>query len=96
MSITDTYRIFYHFTLVSNNSVGNEWNKEITANGRRTIHLKITVVEDDTYPDIGRGDLTLSLQDDATASTEITVRENKGRYQGNLAVWKVTCTATAI
>ena len=61
---TDTYRISYQFKLIKNDSVGNDWKKEITyngyalltngqeikTNGRESIVLKITVTEKTPTP----------------------------------------------
>ena len=99
-----TYRITYQWTMLSNNSVGNDWHQSVTCNGRTirngdTVNAdpngRITVcgavTEDDKYPDSGRGTLELTLTDGAWGCVRITVREDRGQYAGNTALWELSC-----
>ncbi|MBQ4152763.1 MAG: FIVAR domain-containing protein [Oscillospiraceae bacterium] len=95
------YKIFYSLTLIDSNSVGNEWSKSITCNGsliesgdtvavplNSAITITGTVTEHDSVPDYGSGSIRLT-SDNSTQSKTIYVRENRGRYSGNLAVWQL-------
>ena len=61
-----------------------------------TVEITATVVEQDKYPDVGEGVLPATLRDGFEASTTITVKENKGRYKGNTAQWKIICTVALV
>lgn len=95
------YKIFYSLTLTDSNSVGNEWSKSITCNGsliesgdtvavplNSAITITGTVTEHDSVPDHGSGSIRLT-SDNSTQNKTIYVRENRGRYSGNLAVWQL-------
>lgn len=102
------YKITCSLSLLATNHVGNDWSSGITYNGK-TIHsgdtitaslngsitIKGTAVEHDSIPDSGSGSVTISLSG-GEKSTQFYVRENRGRYSGNLAVWELTCSATLI
>ena len=103
--ISPQFYITYTLTMVSNNHVGNEWSTSVTVNGTRIrneapldfvpgsrITVKATVTEGDNVPDCASGSLKLRIVDEASDSVIITVKENKGRYAGNTAKWKLTCT----
>lgn len=94
---------------ISNNSVGNEWTKSVTCNGKwmsaeeevvaalnSSITITVQVTENDKIPDTGQGSVKLTLKNGSSVSKIITVRENRGRYAGNVAKWELTCTATLI
>lgn len=100
------YEIYTVFDLHFNDSVGNEWKKEISYNGRslksedeiiagldETIVLSGKITEQDQYSDIGIGNLRLDLGQGQAETIEIIVRESKGRYAGNIAIWKMECRA---
>lgn len=102
------YRINYSFVMTANFSVGNEWFKSIEYNGKSIrngqtitaplnsgITIKGTVIESDSVPDVGSGNVYLLLGGDEK-TIEIYVRENRGRYSGNFAIWELTCSATLI
>lgn len=102
------YQINCTLDMTTNSSVGNEWFKSIEYNGKTIrngetitaplnsgITLKATVIEGDSVPDTGRGSVYLLL-DGTEKTTEIYVRENRGRYSGNFAIWELTCSATLI
>ena len=103
------YKVSYEFELISNDSVGNDWGKEIKADGLplasgeifpadtpSPLHLSVVITEYEKYPDIGRNSTCLALEDGAVASTRITVREDRGRFSDNTAVWEVTCFCEAV
>lgn len=54
------------------------------------ITLHCTVWEEDSVPDIGNTTVNIRLTDGATGTVRITVRENRGRFKGNTAVWVFT------
>lgn len=100
-----TYQITITETLLYNDSVGSDWTKTYTCDGQsvtngkqwtvplnnaKTVKINVTFTENDKWPDIGKGYLSVLLADGFEASTIITVTENKGRYIGNTAQWKVT------
>lgn len=100
------YRITYQWTMLSNDSVGNNWTHTVTCDGvpissgdviiaaeGSPIILEGVITEDDKYPDTDSGTVTLTLADDASGSVRITVREGHGQYAGNTARWELTCRA---
>ena len=99
------YKIHCSLSMISNMSVGNEWVKSIEYNGKAIkdgdtitaalnspITIICTVTEKDSVPDIGNGSVQLSL-DGKEKTVEIYVIENRGKYAGNAAVWKLHCSA---
>lgn len=103
-----TYRIDYTFELISNHSVGDEWENEVffdgqnvadhftvTATPNATVTLRGTVTEKDKIPDKGSATITLVVRDGENITKEIVVRENGGKYTGNIAVWKWNCAVTS-
>lgn len=102
------YQINCSLNMTANLSVGNEWIKSVEYNGKTIrngetitaplnsgITLKATVIENDSIPDTGKGSVYLML-DGTEKTTEIYVRENRGRYSGNYAIWELTCSVTLI
>ena len=101
------YRITYQWTMLANDSVGNDWTHTVTCDGApinngdtvtaaegSRIILEGVVTEDDNYPDTASGTVTLTLADGASGSVRITVCEGHGQYAGNTAEWELTCRAT--
>lgn len=101
-------KIYCSLSMTANMSVGNEWLKSIEYNGQSisngttitvplssTITITGTVIESDSVPDYGSGSVRLSL-DGSEKITEIYVRENRGRYSGNYAIWELSCSAELI
>lgn len=65
------------------------------------LTLETVITDADNSPDIGKDQRTVTLTEDTlTNGTSITatveVRENRGRYAGNVAVWTVVYTITPI
>ena len=102
------YTLSCSLRCVSNNHVGNDWSNQITYNGTAVrngdtitaslngrITIKGMAVENDSIPDRGSGSVTISLAG-GEKSTQFSVRENRGRYSGNLAIWELTCSVTLI
>lgn len=102
------YRISCSLNCLTTNHVGNEWSSGITYNGKSihsgdaitaslngSITITGTAIEYDSIPDSGSGSVSISLNG-GEKSTQFYVRENRGRYAGNLAVWELTCSATLI
>lgn len=103
------YRINYIADMLSNNHVGNEWgyeiyyNDEAISNGatitapiNSNISIEATVIEYDKITDYGYSYIDLTLKDNEIAKTTVTVRENRGRYTGNIATWEITCYVNLI
>lgn len=100
------YRIAYQWTMLSNDSVGNDWEKTVTCNGQAianghmvtaesgsAVIIHGTVTEKDKHADTGSDTITLVLADGARESVRIIVREEHGAYAGNTAEWELTCRA---
>ena len=88
-----------------NDSVGSEWNVAYFCDGKqiesgaqwvvplyttKSVTIDIVITERDDWNDVGRGSITLSLQEDNQATVQIIVTENKGRFRGNQAEWEIT------
>ncbi len=95
------YKIEFEFRLISNDSVGNEWEKCVYLNGKKIdsgeiinakieefIVIKVEITENDKIPDSGSGSVQLSVKDGQSGSMKITVCENRGQYLGNAALWE--------
>ncbi len=102
------YRITYQWTMLSNDSVGNDWTHAVTCDGApinngdtvtaaegSRIILEGVVTEGDTYPDTASGTMALTLADGASGSVRLTVCERHGQYAGNIAEWELTCRAAS-
>lgn len=102
------YKVYCSLSMTANMSVGNEWLSSIEYNGKTLrngdtitaplnsgITITGTVIESDSVPDYGSGSVRLSL-DGGEKTTEIYVRENRGRYSGNFAIWELCCSAELI
>lgn len=98
------YKITYSAYMLSNNHVGNEWGYMIfhnsnkfkngdlvTANIDSNIMLSAEVYEYDKVMDYGTSSVNLILKDGYEATTEVIVRENRGRYYGNIATFEIEC-----
>ena len=102
------YKISCSLRRLATNHVGNDWSSGITYNGKSihsgdtiiallngSITITGTAIEHDSIPDSSGGSVSISLNG-GEKSTQFYVRENRGRYAGNLAVWELTCSATLI
>jgi len=69
-----------------------------TFDGDMSLTVTAIAVEDDKYPDIGRASATFAVTcppvEDQTATLEVTVREDRGRYAGNTALWRFQIRVT--
>lgn len=96
------YKINIYAYMIYNNHVGNEWyyyttynnnefnsGNQIIGKNNETIDLITTIIEDDKITDYGTNYITIKLTDNYEATKQITVRENRGRYTGNTALWEV-------
>ncbi len=105
------YRIDIEAECISNNSVGNEWEKLYTMDGKEirsgekltlplneTISktIEATITEIDKISDVGSKNITLDIINGNKTSVDITVYENGGRYIGNTAEWRVTVSVKLI
>lgn len=100
------YELTFKARRISNNRVGNDWYITYTYNGE-TIKsgyqitqsleifsfqpIQIEIREDDKIDDIGTGSMSVAICDGGSGKTEITVTEKGGKYDGNTAVWEITC-----
>lgn len=100
------WRIFTSLHKTATNHVGNSWSYGVFYNGEQVrgsfevtaregsgITITGKAVENDNIPDVGSGRVYLTLKDGNEAETTFYVRENRGRYAGNRAVWvlEVSC-----
>lgn len=103
------YQINYDFVLESNDSVGNDWQKYVTYNDsyicagdyitaplNSIAVFNVTIIEDDSVPDMGTVSFEISLENNEVSTANMIVKENKGRYYGNIAVWTVYCSVCLI
>jgi hypothetical protein len=63
------------------------------------VYLKATVKEDESVPDYGRQEITLDIDNLLENGSEVIifkviVRENRGRYSGNIATWELQVDAS--
>ena len=60
------------------------------------LSIICTAIENDTVPDVGTGEIEISVKDLKKGKNKFTqtviVTENRGRYLGNTAEWKFTIT----
>lgn len=103
------YRINMYASMQSNDSVGNEWSYYRYYNGE-SVHdgfevygqpgdsafVEMEIIEDDSTPDVGYGNVTISLDDGYQTSFDVTVIENRGRYSGNAATFTVNVNVSLI
>lgn len=100
------WRISTYLHKTATNHVGNSWSSGVFYNGEQVrgsfevtaregsgITITGKAVENDKIPDVGSGSVYLTLKDGNEAETTFYVRENRGRYAGNRAVWvlEVSC-----
>ena len=105
------YAVQFSEFQMQNNSVGRDWNIVYSCDGKqiesgkqwvvplhttKSVTVDIAITEQDEWDDIGTGSLSLTLQDGFCATTTITVTENKGRFWGNQAKWKVTGSVSLV
>ncbi|MBQ8001159.1 MAG: hypothetical protein IJ298_08195 [Ruminococcus sp.] len=105
------YKLTITASEISNDSVGNDWRKSYSCDDRtifsgeqwivpldatETVIIDAVITEVDKCSDVGYGSLCVVLTDGFKTSTTITVTENKGRYKGNKAQWKISCKVTLV
>ena len=96
---------------ISNDHVGNDWSFTYTCDGEpiksgHTLtcplgifhfqHIQVQIQENDKIPDVASGQLVFGLCDGGRGSAVITVTESDGNYEGNTAVWRITCTVKLV
>ncbi len=102
------YKIEFEFELLSNNCVGNEWEKcvflngkeiesgeTITAKSEECVDIKVEITEKDKIPDSGSGSEQLLIKDGQSGSIKIKVCENRGQYSANAALWEFRYSISA-
>ena len=102
----DIYELTFKTRKISNNHVGNEWSFTYTYNGEtiKSGHrvaqsvevfsfqpIQVEIREDDKIDDVGTGTMSVAFCDGGSGKTQITVTEKGGKFEGNTAVWEVTC-----
>ena len=103
--------VTFHAKLLSNDSIGNDWSTTYTHN-EKTIQSGYTILsplgvftfqtiaveirENDKLDDIGSGVLHVGICDGGSGDVQITVVENGGKYNGNTALWEITCSVKLI
>ena len=100
------YELTFKARKISNNHVGNDWYFTYTYNGETITSgyqitqsleifsfqpIQIEIREDDKIDDIGTGSMSVAICDGGSGKTQITVTESGGCYDGNTAVWEITC-----
>ena len=105
------YEINISSVCISNNSVGNEWYKTYTMDGKiisskeqiiapldkiTKMTINATVVERDEWSDRASKDITFTLRENEKITSTIIVTENKGRFKGNIARWEITVSVKLI
>ena len=100
------YQLTFKTRKISNDSVGEDWsfiytyNGETIKNGHQITQsleifsfqtIEVEIREDDKIDDVGSGILRVAICDGGTGKTKITVVEQGGKYNGNTAVWEITC-----
>lgn len=100
------YQLTFKARQISNDHVGNDWsftytyNGEIITSGYQITQsleifsfqaIEVEIREDDKIDDVGSGTLRVAICDGGSGKTEITVTEKGGKYNGNTAVWEITC-----
>ena len=95
---------------ISNDHVGNSWSTQWSIDGveepatirgieGKELVLSASMLEKDVHSDTAATETTHvitrdDLKDGFTVEQDITVTEDKGRYQGNKAEFRVTWTFT--
>ena len=105
----NSYKISYTATLVSNAHVGSSWSKGVQYDGEYIENdaviqmsersLKCVAIEQDSYDDVGTCLIDfepLSVGEWVTYTAEVVVRENRGRYSGNVARWEFEVTIECV
>ena len=103
------WRISTSLRKTATNHVGNDWSSgvyykgdlmngsfEVTAKEGSTIKITGKAVEHDNVPDVGSGSVSLVLRDGNEAETTFYVRENRGKYSGNRAVWVLVVSCVLV
>ncbi len=105
------YELAIFSELINNDSVGNDWKEEYSCEGSvissgnrwtipldttKAVKIKATITEFDDWPDTESAFISVVLKDGFETYSTITVTENKGRYTGNTANWKITCAVKLI
>lgn len=97
------YIITFETKLIFNQHVGNDWsfhfyfqNEEIKSGDvlqvslSEPIVIKTLVIENDKIPDKSEKDFSI-FPHNSSNTTEIEIKENRGRYIGNKAKWDIVC-----
>ena len=107
-AINNQYYVSWTAKLIYNNSVGSDWRTFVTVAGNdvgeapvavtgNVLTVDVKAVECDSLNDVGTGTINFLCSDIGSSQTKtvrVCVRENRGRYAGNEAVWEFTITAT--
>lgn len=100
------YELNFKAKKISNNHVGNDWSFVYTYDGETIksghqivyslelftfLPIGVEIREDDKIDDVGTGTMRVAIADGGSGKTQITVTEKGGKYDGNSAVWEVSC-----
>ena len=101
------YEINYEFDMIDYNSVGDNWTKTVTYNGKpfengrkyyidinsqKSLKLNVSIVDNDTISDSAEASVFMNLRDNNIVSETLLVKEVGGRrYPKASAEWKFTC-----
>ena len=109
VAVKGVYKINYSIYMISNDHVGNDWGTDVTYNGNSissgyevtgqadsSLDIVAYVYEYDVIMDYDYSRITLTLEDDFEVVNRITVKENRGRYYGNIAVWEIKCSVDLV
>ncbi len=105
------YEVVISEKCLFNHSVGREWKKVYTCDGKeidgrtrftvpldtvKTVTVCATFTEEDKWPDVAWDSFEVLLQDGFETASTLTVTENKGRFKGNQAGWEINCKVRLI
>jgi len=105
------YELTFKTRKISNNYVGNDWSVTYSYKGQTItsgyqvayaldlftfLPVHVEIREDDKIDDVGTGTLRIALADGGSGKTEITVTEKGGKFEGNTAIWEVSCDVKLI
>ena len=105
---SNKFYVSWSARLISNNHVGPDWRTFVTVGGDdvgsspisvngNVLTVDVKAIEFDGLNDVGCGSMNFYCNEIETSQTQtirINVRENRGAYTGNVAVWEFAVTVT--
>lgn len=94
-SVGDSWDVVYAVNGVQKQSATEKWLIKVWDNAEVSVNTIVT--EEDSVDDVGRKNTTFIITDndlrhDFEIEQTVIVRENRGRYSGNTAEWKIVYT----